>query len=169
MKKSFAFLTPLFLLFSLLTMSCNKSESDLIPLNIRLTDGPGDFQEVNIDLQEVKVNFSKDTTDWISLSTKTGIYDLLKLQDGMDTLIAEANLPSGTIQEVRLILGTNNSVKVNDVTFPLSIPSGEESGFKIKVNKPLETFQTLVVDFDAGLSVNQVESSYKLRPVLKIQ
>jgi len=169
MKKSFAFLTPLFLLFALIGVTCNKSESDLVPLNIRLTDGPGDFQEVNIDLQEVKVNFSKDTTDWISLSTKAGIYDLLKLQDGMDTLIAEANLPAGTIHEVRLILGTNNSVKVNDVTFPLSIPSGEESGFKIKVNKPLKTFQTLVVDFDAGLSVSQLESSYKLRPVLRIQ
>jgi hypothetical protein len=87
----------------------------------------------------------------------------------MDTLIAEANLPAGTIQEVRLILGTNNSVKMNEVTFPLSIPSGGTSGFKIKVNKPLKTFQTLVVDFDAGLSVNQVGSSYTLRPVLKIQ
>jgi len=71
---------------------------------------------------------------------------------------------------VRLILGDSNSIKVNDTTFPLSIPSGAESGLKIKVNQPLEPFQTLIVDFDAGLSVNQIDSStYKLNPVLKLK
>src|ERR1051326_7334060 len=97
MKKPFALFTLLFLFIAFLNTNCNKSSSDLIPINVRLTDGPGDFQEVNIDLQEVKVNFSDDTTAWISLSTKAGVYNLLKLQNGLDTLIAEANLPAGTI------------------------------------------------------------------------
>ncbi len=79
-----------------------------------LTDGPANLQEVNIDLKEVQVNFLKDTTDWITLSTITGIYNLLKLQNGVNTLISSAVLPAGTINELRLILGSNNSVKVSD-------------------------------------------------------
>ena len=169
MKKPFVAIS-LFFAAALINSRCNKSGSELVPLNVKLTDGPGDYQEVNVDLQGVEVNFRNDTTSWISLSTKTGIYNLLQLQNGLDTLIAEATLPTGTINEVRLILGDSNSIKVNDTTFPLSIPSGAESGLKIKVNQPLEPFQTLIVDFDAGLSVNQIDSStYKLNPVLKLK
>jgi Domain of unknown function (DUF4382) len=169
MKKKFI-VVGLFFAAALGNSECNKSGTELVHLNIKLTDGPADYQEVNIDLKGVQVNFRDDTTSWISLSTKMGIYNLLQLQNGLDTLIAEASLPAGTINEVRLMLGDNNSIKVNDASFPLAVPSGAESGLKIKVNKPLETFQTLTVDFDAGLSVNQIDTStYTLRPVLKVQ
>ncbi len=69
------------------------------------------------------------------------------------------------------MLGQNNSVKDNGIAYPLTVPSGGSFGLKIKIKKSLQaTLETLVVDFDAALSVKKEGSGdYKLRPVLKIK
>ncbi|HEV8079174.1 MAG TPA: DUF4382 domain-containing protein [Chitinophagaceae bacterium] len=91
-------------------------------------------------------------------------------QNGVDTLLATGTVPTGMVKEIRLILGSNNTVVVGGVSYPLTIPSGSESGLKIKVNKELSaTLETLIVDFDAALSINLESGSYKLRPVLRIK
>ncbi|HET9277454.1 MAG TPA: DUF4382 domain-containing protein, partial [Flavitalea sp.] len=65
----------------------------------------------------------------------------------------------------------NNTIKVNDAVFPLTVPSGSESGLKIKINKKLNAaIETLIIDFDAALSIHEEGTGdYKLRPVLKIK
>ena len=104
------------------------------------------------------------------MQTKAGVYNLLGLQNGLDTLIAEGTYPHGKVQEIRLVLGSNNSVKEGGELQPLTIPSGSESGLKIKVNKSLSTsFDSLLIDFDAALSVKKETSGYKLRPVVKLK
>jgi hypothetical protein len=67
-------------------------------------------------------------------------------------------------------VGTNNTVQVDGIDYPLTIPSGAESGLKIKLNKNLQaTFETLIIDFDAALSISQEADGYKLRPVIKLK
>ena len=67
-------------------------------------------------------------------------------------------------------MGSDNTVVVGGVSYPLTIPSGSESGLKIKVSKKLNaTLETLVIDFDAALSINLEPGGYKLRPVLRIK
>lgn len=136
-----------------------------------LTDAPFDAQEVNVDIREVVVNYAKDSTDWVPLTANAGIYNLLALQNGVQTLLATGNNPGGTIKELRLILGAGNTIKIDNQTYPLTIPSGSESGLKIKVNKKLATsLDKLVVDFDAGLSIIKTgNNEYKLKPVLKLK
>ena len=44
------------------------------------------------------------------------------------------------------------------------------ASLKIKVNKQLNaTLETLIVDFDASLSIKLEGGGYKLRPVLRIK
>jgi hypothetical protein len=58
---------------------------------------------------------------------------------------------------------------VGSEVYPLVIPSGSESGLKIKMQKTLNGgIDYLTLDFDAALSVHQEASGYKLRPVIKI-
>ena len=167
--KMFKFAFALALVFSIVFVACNK-ESHTSTLQVKLTDAPGDWQEVNIDLKAVNVNFNDDSTGWVSLQTKDTIYNLLGLQNGLDTLIAEAVVPSKTVKEIRLVLGDSNTIKVNGQLYPLTIPSGSESGLKIKVNKKLNaTLETVVLDFDAGASVIQEPDGYKLRPVIMVK
>ena len=137
-------------------------------LKVRMTDAPGDWEAVNVDLRQVVVKFNHDTSRWVPMQTNGGIYNLLGLQNGVDSLIADASFPGNwTVKEVRLILGNENSIQVNGQTYPLVIPSGAETGLKIKVNEKLDaTIETIVIDFDAALSIQNEADGYKLRPVI---
>ena len=60
MKKTVLFL----LLLSIVTFfSCSK-QSNTTTLKVNLTDAPLDAEEVNIDLQAVRVKFSDDSSGW---------------------------------------------------------------------------------------------------------
>ena len=49
------------------------------------------------------------------------------------------------------------------------IPSGSQSGLKIKMNHTLNgEIDFVTLDFDAGLSVKVENGEYRLRPVVKI-
>lgn len=154
---------------STIFVACNK-DAGTSTLHIRLTDAPAAYDEVNVDLKEVRVNFRDDSTGWVTLQTKDTIYNLLGLQNGLDTLVASGTVPTNTVKEVRLILGDSNTIKVNGQLYPLTIPSGSTSGLKIKVNKKLNaTLETMVLDFDAGASVTEEPDGYKLRPVIRVK
>ncbi len=152
-------------------ISCKKESGGHSTLNVRLTDAPADYQEVNIDLEKIHVKLSGDSASWVELDAIAGIYNLLGLQNGVDTLIGTELLPSEVVKEIRLVLGSDNTIKVNGTVYPLVIPSGSESGLKIKVNKKLEaSIETLIIDFDAALSIHEEGTGdYKLKPVLKIK
>ena len=156
--------------------SCKKNDdAQTASLQIRLTDAPTALQEVNVDIQSVRVKFRDDENDstknWVDFTTRAGVYNLLNFQNGVDTLLANGTLPERQVKEIRLILGANNTVKNNGVVYPLIIPSGSESGLKIKFSKALGAdLNTLIVDFDAAQSVSQNGTgSYSLRPVLRIK
>src|SRR6185437_1266915 len=111
---------------------------------VRLTDAPGDFQQVNVDIQKVSVHMS--VGNWIDLPTHSGIYNLLVLQNGIDTsLVNTTQLPAGKITQMRLILGTNNTVMVDSVVYPLTVPSGSETGIKLIGNEIVNPNQPLIV------------------------
>lgn len=158
--------------------ACSKNDDpSTTDLRINLTDGPIDeLDSVYVDVREVRVKMGNDTLSdddngWINLATTAGIYDLLSYQSGVDTLIGSGTVPTGYVKEIRLVLGDNNSVvDTFGVVHPLTIPSGSESGLKIKVNKRLNaTLDSLLIDFDAALSIKNEPSGYKLRPVIKLK
>lgn len=152
--------------------ACNKDDDKgSATLNIRLTDGPGDYQQVNVDIQEVRIKSASDTAQWITLNTNAGIYNLLDFQNGVDTLLATGMVPSDVLKEVRFILGNDNSVMVDSVIHPLTTPSAQQSGLKIKIDKSLNLdINTLVLDFDAEQSIVETgNGGYILKPVIKIK
>ncbi len=153
--------------------SCKKTDTTS-NLQIRLTDAPTALDQVNVDIREVHVKFSDDSLGndgWVNLATNARVYNLLGLQNGVDTVLANGTFPNDVVKQIRFVLGPNNTVKDNGIVYPLTIPSGGESGLKIKVSKSLQaTLETLVIDFDAALSVKKEgPGDYKLRPVLKIK
>lgn len=161
-----------FLLFtgSISFIACKKESNGTSTLQVRLTDAPAAYDKVNVDIQQVRVNFRDDSTGWVNLPTNARVYNLLGLQNGVDTLLASGTVQTGMVKEIRFILGSNNTIVVNGVTYPLTIPSGSESGLKIKVNKELTaTLENLVIDFDAALSIKSEPDGYKLRPVLRVK
>ena len=152
-------------------LSCGKDDETAV-LQVKLTDSPGDYQEVNIDIQGVEIHGEdgNQTSGWKALEVKAGIYDLLRLTYGIDTLLGSAQLPAGNISQIRLILGNNNSIKVGDVINSLSTPSAQQSGLKLNVHATLKAGITYVItlDFDVARSiVKSGNGSYSLKPVIR--
>jgi hypothetical protein len=176
-KKNRKFLTmkkimhALFLsLFVLFIASCDKDNDNdnKAQLSVLMTDAPGVYDAVLIDLQRVEV--TGEGGGDIVLDTNADIYNLLDLTNGVYTLIATADLEPGTISQIRLILGPNNTVVVDGVSHPLSTPSAEQSGLKVQVHKTFEpgVSYAIMLDFDANQSiVEKGNGEYLLKPVIR--
>lgn len=148
-----------------------KDDIGLTQIQIRLTDEPIDAQEVNIDLKKVIIKGDGETEEF-ELTTNAGIYNLLDFQNNVDTMIANATLDMEKITEIRFVVGDSNSIMVDDIMYDLTIPSGSQSGLKLKVNLEVGSYSIveLLVDFDAEKSVKkQGNGVYKLHPVLKLR
>lgn len=150
--------------------ACQKEKAGTSQMKIRMVDAPGDFQEVNVELLGVEIH--TNTQGWVSLPTNQGVYDLLTLQDSVSAVLVNGgNFPSGQVSQLRLILGSNNYVVVDDTIHPLATPSAQQSGLKINLNytfDPNEQYE-LLFDFDASQSiVTEGNGGYSLKPVIKV-
>ena len=157
-----------------LVASCSSNNTQTATLQVKLTDAPGDYQEVNVDIQDVQVNAdaSNSNSGWISIidKNKKGVYNLLEFTNELDTLLGSHELPAGKVSQIRLVLGSNNTIKIGDQSIDLSTPSAEQSGLKILVKTDLKAgvTYTITLDFDAAQSIVQTgNTTYILKPVIR--
>ena len=167
--KTFISICSLFITSSIILASCGK-EGKQCQLTVKMKDAPGDFMKVNVEVLSVEIHTQHD--GWIPLSTNQGIYDLLTLQYDMTAVLVDhGTLPAGKADQMRLLLGTNNTVMVDSVYYSLSAPGAQQTGLKINLNTsfdPDEQYE-LLIDFDAKQSiVQQGNGSYYLKPVVKL-
>ncbi|MBL7740366.1 MAG: DUF4382 domain-containing protein [Chitinophagaceae bacterium] len=187
-------------LFVILINSCKKesSESVAIPegqqrIRIRLSDNPVNYDAVNVDIQQVIVQIIPDScrgrgdnngndcydddeyrcSVWDTLDIRPGVYNLLDLSNGADTLLASGLTIEGRINKIKLVLGTNNSVVIDSVSYPLTLWNNNRV-WTIQV-KGRDIFEItpndlqLWLDFDAGASIVKVSNNrFVLKPRIKI-
>jgi hypothetical protein len=181
-------------------VACSKSTSMQVPpgtqqVSLYMTDGPGFFDHVYLDIDSVMVlvdtstnTRNNDTTNWNqvgcndrvrhpegsfiweNLNVQPGVYDILSLSNGVDTLLASANIKAGTVRLIRISLGTQNSLVKDSVTYPLNLFPGTNNYVLIQLRggewdeyQP-NSFQ-LWLDFDVARSVIQWNNQFYLRPV----
>lgn len=173
----------LFLFFtSLIFVSCNDS-SDNSPntnssISVKLVDNPGDYDNVFVEVEDVMIKYQDNNNQdpesgWQSLQiVNSGVYDLLELTGGVDLLLVDNyDIPSGIIQQIRLVLGDNNSIVIDGESFPLNTPSAQQSGLKIQINQAVESNfnYTFILDFDVHESIVMAGNSDNiiLKPVLR--
>ncbi len=183
MKIKSIFFVVLFIVSVLSFQSCDTDDSNngTARLQLILVDAPGDFKSVNIDLIDILVNTQEDEEGWKSLeNVNTGIYDLIELTGGTEALLADVELPSGYINQIRLLLGNQNSVvfedddedETNDVEIALKTPSAQQSGLKLNLHADLIAGVTyiFILDCDASESVVEAGNSgnYNLKPVIRV-
>src|SRR6476620_4664476 len=110
MKTSWKSLFLIF--FSAVLFSCNKDQKN-VPIQIQLTDNPVPFDSVMIHIKDVQVKLNNDDAGWIDIAAKDTTVNLLDFQNGIHMIIAQDEVPQGTLKEVRFILGSGNYVVVN--------------------------------------------------------
>lgn len=182
--------------------ACNKENSGSTAntagksqLSIYMMDDPIAFTKVLIDIKQVAVKIDtaahhddKDddhqwnddyrgckngkSTIWDTLAVTPGVYDLLKLRNGTDTLLAAGLVANGKILQVRITLGANNTIYTDSVThYPLNI-IGSRNYFDINVRKgdvsAISNSQfKLWFDFNLARSIFFFNNQYWLKPELK--
>jgi len=169
------------LLAAFLFFSCSKNNnsnnvtaSGETDFSVYLTDDPGTYDHVVLNIQGVEVHYSDDTNNdkWYTLKDfHEGYYDLLKFSNGQDTLLATDRIAAKHIDQIRLILGENSYVVVEGERYPLKTPSGQESGIKLDVDVTLTAGieYKLWADFDANKSIVVTgNNEYILKPVIRV-
>lgn len=146
-------------------------------MSLRMTDAPGDFQEVNLEIIQVSAHLggtgddSDSTSGWHVLRAESISVDLLTLRNGVFTTLALAQVPAGHYTQIRLKLGAGSNVVVDGLTHPLTVPSGLQSGYKLvgSFDVPTNGLLDLALDFDAARSIVLTGSdTYLLKPTVRV-
>jgi uncharacterized protein DUF4382 len=117
-------------------------------LSIYMMDGPILFSKVLIDISQVVVEIdtaaqqtfpdvpgqwdndycgwqrtSKNrSVIWDTLNITPGVYNLMDLRNGTDTLLATGDYPTGKVLKVKITLGSNNTIYTDSTTYyPLEV------------------------------------------------
>lgn len=182
-------------LLSLGFTSCSKDSSSQ-KLDIYLTDGPADFDAVFIDITAVEVKVDTSVSHrhddhfgdndghgddhmhrrdefgvWQTVNFTPGVYDVLQLRNGIDSLIASTTV-NGTVRKIRFTIGSNNSVVVGGVTYPLTLINPTNNFLYVNLNDRHRDHGNggslaVWVDFDLGRSIVFANGVYYLKPVLR--
>jgi hypothetical protein len=169
-------LVSLFILSIAFISSCKKNNSGdgNARLKVYLTDDPGDYEAVYIDVKDVQINVTGDDANgWQSLQgVHAASYDLLKLVNDDDTLLSDSNIPTGRIHQMRLVLGTENYVKIQGTTdlIKLETPSAQQSGLKFNIQQDVQDgmLYTITLDFDVSKSIVKTgNNKYMLKPTIR--
>ncbi len=186
--------------FLLSPFSCKKEGSlndGKVPegqqrVKIYLTDNPVNYDAVYVDIQQIVVQVIPDSCQgrddnrndcfddneyrcsvWDTLDIRTGVYNLLNLSHGVDTVLANGLTISGRVNKLKLVLGNNNSVIIDGASYPLSLWGNSNSitiqvkGADVDELTPEEL--QFWLDFDAGGSVVKVSNNrFVLKPKIKL-
>lgn len=141
-------------------------------LKISMVDSPAEFDEVNIVVTRVEVHIAGDSSsNWMIVNPVPHTYDLLQLRNGASTVIGDTFLTAGHYTQIRLIIGDSSNVVVNGIPFPLTIPSGQQTGIKLNHEFDIEpgNLYELLLDFDADRSIHITgNGQYMLNPVIRV-
>ena len=129
----------------------NGSTDGATTLQMNLTDAPGDVVRANVVIESVSIVPEEDTSNGDStdvgltvLSEENFEVDLTELQGGVDTLMSELELESGSYSQIRMITAHPDSFDVayetsegDTAAANLFIPGGSNTGIKVNFEKPL--------------------------------
>lgn len=168
-------------------------------VSLYMMDGPADFTKVLIDIRQVAVEIDTATKQndsdrddqwddsycgehrtkqnssviWDTLNITPGVYDLLQLRNGTDTLLASGTYPTGKILKIKVTLGTDNTIYTDSVThYPLEV-FGPHPYFTVNVSRTnvqdiASNEFKIWLDFNLGRSIFFWSGTYYLSPYMVV-
>jgi len=141
-------------------------------MRIQMTDAPGDFDAVHLVIREVSAHLTDagSSSGWVVINPESTTFDLLTLRNGVFATLGAALVPAGRYTQIRLLLGPGSDVVVGGVSYPLTVPSGLQTGLKLVGTFDIapNALTDVALDFDAQRSVLLTGAgSYMLKPVVR--
>jgi hypothetical protein len=168
-------------------------------VSLYMMDGPVQLDSVLIDIRQVLVEVDTATTNsapdypnqwgdnwcgfgrgpsnksvvWDTLSITPGIYNLLALRNGTDTLLSSGLITTGKILKIQITLGSDNKVYTDSTTsYPLEV-FGRNPYFTINVSRADVASVTnnefkLWLDFNLSRSIIFWNGGFLLEPYFTV-
>lgn len=168
-------------------------------VSMYMMDGPINFYKVLVDIRQVTVEIDTATSQnapdeddqwdnnycgyhrtssnksviWDTLSITPGVYNLLDLRNGTDTLLASGLYATGKIIKIQITLGSDNTVYTDSTTYyPLEV-FGPNPYFTINVSRTnVEDVSNnefkIWLDFNLAKSIYFWSGTYYLKPYFEI-
>jgi hypothetical protein len=161
----------------LAAVGCSSSGSGTGELAVKLTDAPGPYDQVNVNVVEIAArrvgvdDGPNGDGGWVRIAIPRTSVDLLTLQNGVELPLGAATLPAGSYDMIRLVVEDSNVV-VAGTSLPLKVPSGSTRGVQLKHSFVVveDGHTELLIDFDAQASVHQEgNGDYIMNPVLSVK
>jgi len=168
-------------------------------VSLYMMDGPIQFDSVLIDIRQVLVEVDTATTQsapdypgqwdpgycgwgrgpsnksviWDTLAITPGLYNLLALRNGTDTLLGSSLITTGKILKIRITLGNDNKVYTDSTTsYPLEV-FGPNPYFTINVSRTNVASVTnnefkIWLDFNLARSIIFWNGEFLLDPYITV-
>jgi hypothetical protein len=198
-NKLFLGLASLVLALAVFLTACTKNGINASSgnLSVYLTDGPGEYDSVFIDITKVEVKVDNDSLhkhrddhgkddddrddherrkdsygEWVDISFTPAIIDILSLRNGVETKLGDANIAAGTVRKIRITLGSRNRVVKDSVSYPLELRNETNNLLYVKLydkhrQRRADSSTKVWVDFDIASSISEKDGRFFLRPVLR--
>src|SRR5436190_491487 len=107
-------------LFAIGMAGCDKdNDNGMSTVNANMKSMPAsNYQAVKVEVTEIQIH--NDATGWQVIDVPDQIYDLQLLQNNASVALGSITMQTGTVTQVRMVLGDENSIMVNGVSYPLS-------------------------------------------------
>ncbi|WP_179021282.1 DUF4382 domain-containing protein [Winogradskyella forsetii] len=157
--------------------SCSKDDMARDEQNAAITVSlKSDTEQLNtvfLEINDVQIKVKEDgnlPNAWISLNAiNTGTHNISNLTNASELLLVEHFEMNPTfIHEIRLVLGDNNSIKINDTSTSLSIAENASVSNLVKMEFDGNHIYQVVInlDIDGSVSFNEDENTMILNPKL---
>ncbi len=159
-----------------------SEDKDTGTLTVLLTDAPFPADlvaeaNVTIDSLSIREKGGGDGDPFLTLSTDQRTFNLLDLRNEATEALAELDIPIGTYNLLRLYISDADVVLNSGETFPLDVPSGDESGLKLFIRPDLlvgtDDRVEILLDIDVSKSFvvqGQPENitGFTFKPVVRV-
>ncbi|MDR3711872.1 MAG: DUF4382 domain-containing protein [Puia sp.] len=168
-------------------------------VSVYMMDAPVSFYKVLIDIRQIAVEIDTATKQsapdyfnqwdddycgfgrgannrsviWDTLSTTPGVYNLLDLRNGTDTLLSSGLYTSGKILKIKITLGSADTVYTDSTTYYPMLVWGSSPAFTINVQRQNVSSVTnaefeLWLDFNLQRSVFFRDGRFLLDPYITV-
>jgi len=171
--KSFFFIIIILVCSISCTKESMRSGEQLASVTVKLKSTTGNYSNVFIDIKDVQLKVNEDEAGenvWLSLNTiNTGTYNLFDLSgDSGLLLVNNFELKPTYIYEIRLVLGENNFIDINNVLYHFDVTDlghlKPSNLVELKLTSNYIYDFEIDIDIDESVSFNETQNTMILDP-----
>lgn len=123
----------LLILTLILSFSCSKSDTNTNSgsISIKLTDAPmpyNQFMEASITVDKVEIGLATDPNSFVTIMNETKTFNMLNMINGITEVLADATIPEGNYDTVRLYISSTKMQMNSGETFTYEVSQSNMSG-----------------------------------------